>query len=128
MLASLPYLQEREVSADRPRVSHSIRENSVSTSQCPHTKECRVKKHFPTEGISSGHQSVQGKDELVLRFSEQEEAARTVLEEQRDHQLAEAKSETLKQECKVDALNTCIRSFQRQAHSRRLELDSLICV
>ena len=31
----------------------------------------------------------------------------------------------MKQECKVDTLNTCIREFQRQAHSNRLELDSV---
>ena len=42
--------------------------------------------------------------------------------------LAEAKSEILKQECKVDTLNTCIGEFQRQAHSHRLELDSINCV
>ena len=54
-----------------------------------------------------------------------EEAARTVLEEQIDHLLAEAKSEILKQECKVDTLNTSIREFQRQAHSNRLEIDNV---
>ena len=43
----------------------------------------------------------------------------------KDHRLAEATSEILKQECKVDTLNTCIREFQRQAHSHRLELDSV---
>ena len=51
--------------------------------------------------------------------------ARLVLEEQRDHLLAEAKSEILKQECKKDTLNTCIREFQRQAHSNRLEMDNV---
>ena len=29
----------------------------------------------------------------------------------------------MKQECKVDTLNTCIREIQRQAHSNRLEMD-----
>ena len=48
-------------------------------------------------------------------------------EEQRDHQLAEAKSEILKQECKIDTLDTCIREFQRQAHSNRLEVDYVSC-
>ena len=41
--------------------------------------------------------------------------------------LAEAKSEILKQKCKVDTLNTCIRELQRQAHSHRLEMDSANC-
>ena len=79
------------------------------------------------DGISSGHQPVQGKIETFFRFSDPEEAARLVLEEQRDHLLAEAKSEILKQECTVDTLNTCIREFQRQAHSHRLEMDSVSC-
>ena len=60
---------------------------------------------------------VQGKDESLFRFSDPEEAARLVLEEQRDYLLAEAKSEILKQECKVDTLNLGIHEFQRQAHS-----------
>ena len=79
------------------------------------------------DGTSSGRRPFQGKDESLFRFSDPEEAARLVLEEQRDYLLAEAKSEILKQECKVDTLNTCIREFQRQAHSHRLELDSVSC-
>ena len=71
----------------------------------------------------SGHQQVLGNNELFFRFSNPEEAAKSVLEEQRDHLLAEAKSEVLKQECKVDTLNTCIREFQRQARSNRLDMD-----
>ena len=41
--------------------------------------------------------------------------------------LAEAKAEILKQECKVDILNTCTPEFQRQAHSHLLELDGVNC-
>ena len=75
------------------------------------------------EGISSGHQPVQGKDETSFRFCDLEEAARLVLEEQRDHLLAQAGSEVLNQACKVDLLNASIREFQRQVHSNRLEMD-----
>ena len=75
--------------------------------------------------ISSEHQPVQGKDETFFRFIDPEEAPRLVLEERRNYLLAEAKSETLKQECKVDTLNTCIREFQRQACSNRLEMDNV---
>ena len=35
------------------------------------------------------------------------------------------KFEILKQECKVESLNTCIRKFQRQAHSNHLEMDDV---
>ena len=92
-LASL-CLQEREVSGDRSRVCHSFRVNSVSSSS--HFREnagklAAVFSHknvesrntSDKEGISSGHQSVQGKDETLFRFSDPEEAGRLDLEEQR---------------------------------------------
>ena len=37
--------------------------------------------------------------------------------------LAEARSELVKQECKVGSLNTCIGELQRQTYSQRLELE-----
>ena len=92
-----------------------------------HQRKSSQDTFFDRDGISSGHQTVQGKGESFFRFSDLEEAARTFLEEQRDHHLTEVKSEILKQECKVDTLNTCIREFQRQAHSNRLELDRVSC-
>ena len=52
---------------------------------------------------------------------------KSVLEGLRDHMLAEAKSEIMKQECKVDSLSTCIRELQRQAHSLRLGLVDFNC-
>ena len=94
---------------------------------CSHTKESVVKKLFRCDGNSSGHQSVPGKDDTFFSFSDPEEAARTVLEEQRDHLLAEAKSEILTQECAIDTPNACIREFQRLAHSNRLEMNSVNC-
>ena len=36
--------------------------------------------------------------------------------------LAEVRSGLMKQECKVDFLNTCISELQRQTYSQRLEL------
>ena len=135
LLASPLYLQERQVSADRSRVYDSFRENSVSNSShfqesagktaaiFSHTRTSSQETISDREGISSERQPVQGKSETFFRFSDPEEAARTVLEEQRDHLLAEGKSEILKQECKIDSLNTCIREFQRQAHSNRLKMD-----
>ena len=37
--------------------------------------------------------------------------------------LIEASSEHIKQENKVESLNTCIRELQRQTRSQRLELE-----
>ena len=62
----------------------------------------RQRRHFFRTSTSSR------KNETLFGFSDTEEAAT----EQRDHLLAEAKSEILKQDCKVDTLNTCIREFQ----------------
>ena len=117
--ASPLYLQEREkASAGRSRVYHSFRENSVSSSS--HFRESAGK---PAAMFSHKrwYQPVQGKDETLFRFSDPEEAARLVLEEQRDHLLAEAESEILKQECEVAFVNfkdklipivwKCIRSI-----------------
>ena len=137
MLASPLYLQEREVSADRSRVYHSFRENSVSSPShfrdsagkpaavFSHKRKSSQGTLSDRERISSGHQPVQGKGEKFFRFSDPEGAARLVLEEQRDHLPAKAKSEILKQECKDDLLNTSIREFQRQAHSNRLETNDV---
>ena len=127
MLTSPLYLQEREASADRPRVCRSFREISVSSSShfresagkpaalFSHTRKSSQETFSEREGVSSGHQSVPGKGETFFRFSDPAEAARTVFEEQSDHLFADAESEILKQECKVDTRNTCIREFQRQA-------------
>ena len=110
MLASPLYLQEREVSADRSRLYHSSRENSVSSSShfresagklaamFAHKRKSSQEILSDREGVSSGRQPVQVKDETLFRFCGPEEAARLVLEEQRDHPLAEAKTELSRQE------------------------------
>ena len=110
MLASPLYLQEREASADRSRLYHSSRENSVSSSShfresagklaavFSHKRKSSQEILSDREGVSSGRQPLQVKDEILFRFSGPEEAARLVLEEQRDHPLAEAKTELSRQE------------------------------
>ena len=84
MLASPLCLQEKEVSADRPRVYYSFRENSVSSSShfresarkpaavFSHTRKSSQETLSDREGVSSGHQPVQGKDETLFRFSDPE--------------------------------------------------------
>ena len=52
---------------------------------------------------------------MIFRFSNPVISAKIILEGHRDHMLAEPKSELMKQECKVDSLNTCIREHQQQA-------------
>ena len=99
MLASPLHLQDREACADRPRVYHSFRENSVSSS--PQFRESARK---PAAVFSHKRKSSHNQFKENFTSSDPEEAARSVLEEQRDHLLAEAKSEILKQECEVDLL------------------------
>ena len=52
---------------------------------------------------------------------------KSLLDGNRDQLLAVARSELMKEEYKVESLNTCIREFQRQTHSQRLELDDAHC-
>ena len=113
MLAPPLYLQERE---KKVQTDHSFITLSEQTqcqvhltsekvqgnlSRCSHTEESRVKTHFPTE--KAFLQDInQFKEKVKLSSGSLiwKEAARAVLEEQRDHLLAEAKSEILKQECR----------------------------
>ena len=67
------------------------------------------------EDFSLGHQQVLGNIEPLFRFSNPETSVKSILEGHRDHTLAEARSELMKQE------------LQRQAHSQRLELDDANC-
>ena len=94
--------------------------------QYSHRKESRVKKHFPTEKASPQEiKPVQGKNETLFNSGSLiRKKLRDKFLRNRDHLLAEAKYEILKQECKVDTLDTCVREFQRQAHSNRLEMDN----
>ena len=64
---------------------------------------------------------------LFFRFSYPQTSVKSILEDHRDHTLAEVRSEIMKQACKVVSLNTCTRELQRQAHSQRLELDQANC-
>ena len=67
-------------------------------------------------------------NEPLFRFSNPViSVKKSLLEGHREHMLAEAKSEILKRERKVDSLNGCIRELQRQTHSQRLELDDAHC-
>ena len=87
VLASPLYSQEKEASADRSRVYHSFRENSVSSSShfregagkpaavFSHKRKWSQETLSDKEGISSGHQSVRGTDETLFRFSDPDEAA-----------------------------------------------------
>ena len=91
---------------------------------CSHTEESRVKKHFPTEKAFP---------QDIKRFKEKTLYSGSLIRKKlrdwflknnhRDHLLAEAKSEILKQECNVVSLNTPIREFRRHARSNRLEMD-----
>ena len=128
---------EREASADRSRVCHSYRENSVSSSSrfrasagrpaavFSHKRKSREESRSNSDGIPLAHRAVQGENEAPSRLSESENDTRLILEEQRYH-LAEARSEVLKQECSVDFLDSSIRELQRQIHSSRMEVLTIL--
>ena len=58
-----------------------------------------------------------------IRFSNLANVAKSLLDGNRDHLLAEARTELMKQEYKVESLNTCISELQQQTYAQRLELE-----
>ena len=62
-------------------------------------------------------------NELFIRFSNLANVAKSLLDENRDHLLAEARSELMKQEYQVESLTTCISELQQQTYAQRLELE-----
>ena len=127
LLASPLYLQEQEASAERSHVYHSERENLMSSSsQGP---ICTGK---PVALFSSQNRLRQetfsdsrfwGATNYFFRFSNPANVAKSLLDGNRDHLLAEARSELMTQEYKVESLDTCISELQQQTHAQRLELE-----
>ena len=65
-----------------------------------------------------------GANESFFKFSNPANVAKSLLDGNRDHSLAaEARSELMKQEYKVESLNSCIHEFQQQTYAQRLELE-----
>ena len=139
LLASPLYLQEREARAARSQVYHSERENLMSSSsQDPistgkpvalfsRPNKLNQETFSDREDFSLRHQQVFGNNKLFFRFSNPANVAKSLLDGNRDDLLAEARSELMKQELKVDSLNTCSPELQRQTQSQRLELDDAHC-
>ena len=73
--------------------------------------------------FSSRHQQVFGSNEHFIRFSNPTNVAKSLLDGNRDHLLAEARSVLMKQEYMVESLNTCIGELQQQTCAQRLELE-----
>ena len=73
--------------------------------------------------ISLRHQQVFGSNEPFIRFSNPTNVAKSLLDGIREHLLAEARSELMKQEYKVESLNNCIHELQQQTYTQRLELE-----
>ena len=62
-------------------------------------------------------------NESVFRDANPANVAKSLLDGNRDHLLAEARPELMKQEHKVESLNTCIGELQQQTYAQRLELE-----
>ena len=63
------------------------------------------------------HQRFFGSSESFFRFSNPANVAKSLLDGNSDHLLAEARSELMKQEYKVESLNTCIDELQQQTYA-----------
>ena len=129
------YLQEREASAERSQVYHSERENFMSSSSQDPTSTGKLVALFSSqnsvnqetfsvrEDFPLRHQQVFWINEPFFRFSNPVNVAKSLLDGDRDHLLAEARSELMRQEYKVESLNACISELQQQTHGQRLELE-----
>ena len=73
--------------------------------------------------ISLRHLQVFGSSELFIRFSDPASVAKSLPDGNRDHMLAEARSELMKQEHQVESLNSCISELQQQTCAQRLKLQ-----
>ena len=134
MLASPLYLQEREARADQPRVYHSFRENSVSSSShfreiagkpaavFSHTRRSSQETAFP-EDINQFKEKVKLSSGSLIRKKLREQFLKNkeIIYSQKQHLKSWSKN------VKLILLTLCIREFQRQAHSNCLELDSVTC-
>ena len=136
LLASPLDMQEREASAERSQVYHSERENLMPSSSRDPISTGKLAALFSSQNrlyqdtfsdrqdFSSRHQQVFWSNERFIRFSfPATNVAKSVLDGNRDHLLAEATSELMKQEYKVESLNTCISEVQQQIYAQRLELE-----
>ena len=62
--------------------------------------------------------------ESIFRDADPANVAKSLLEGNRDHLLTQARSETMKQEHKVESLNNCIDELQQEAYAQRLYLEN----
>ena len=65
-------------------------------------------------------------NESSFRDANPANVAKSLLEGNRDHLLTQARSELMKQEHKVESLNTCKNEIQQQASAQRLDLENAI--
>ena len=110
LLASPLYIQEREANAERSQVYGHLTTLFISRSDqserpvalfFKQKKTGRIKKRFPMEKFLFflRHQQVFGSNDPFFGFSNLVNFAKSLLDGNRDHMLAEARSELMKQEC-----------------------------
>ena len=134
LLASPLYVQEREASAERSQVSHSERENLISSSsQDPiSTGKLVTSQNWLNQETFTDREDFPfltstgflGAANLSSDSLTPASVARSLLDGNRDHLLAEARSELTKQEYKVEYLNSCMSELEQQTCAQRLKLEN----
>ena len=116
----------REASADRSRVYHSNRENSVSSSSHFRARVGRpaaVFSHKRKSNQESHSEQFEEKLKLFPDYLKRKMMRDHLLKNKEIIYLQRAKSEVLKQECRTNFVDCSIREDQRQIHSSRMEID-----
>ena len=112
-------IQERGASAKRTGADHSRRERlTISSSQEPRATE-KLAAMFSSGDEEPGNQCKSS----VVKHADPSNLGRSLLEGNKDHLLSQARSELMRQEHQVGAVNYCISELQQQAHDHRLELQ-----
>ena len=75
------------------------------------------------DDFSLRHQQVFGSNVPFIRFSNPANVSKSLLDGNRGELLTQARSELMKQEYKVEFLNTCISELQQQTYAQRLEVE-----
>ena len=124
------YQSERELLVQFISRFDKYRETCRSVNK-PEWDESRL---FRQTNFPERHQHVFGSNEPSIRFSNPANVAKSLFDRNKDHSLAEARSEPTKWEYKVESLNTCIselsdwdrHSDQKFSRNERIEESSRI--
>ena len=117
------YRSEKQVRNDRKFITLKVGLNFKGTGRLVALFSHQRKFESRIVFQESNHLKFQGVMNRPFRNSNTANVAKSLLDGNRDHLLSQTRSELMKQEQKVESLNSCICELQQQAYAQRLELE-----